>query len=238
MAWPIGFAHALERLRWGRLQPRFSFAQASGWLRIGKRWEWIRLSRPEFSELPFPAAGFRRRALFWRSRRALRSLVDLLAANIAMSGLSYESNHPGRVTWQNINGLPTGLAVSRGPTFVERTSLRAKAGIAWADVRLPDLVCHGPDRVHKHRRARPEKWPDRFCGNHPATRSAPQEIGSPALPLAWGSFGGHKRLLKYDVDHASQPVIWQQIKLSSGGRAAVIGRRPRFFESPARVVRA
>src|SRR5689334_23154198 len=32
----IGLAHALERLRWDRLKSRFSFAQASGWLRIGR----------------------------------------------------------------------------------------------------------------------------------------------------------------------------------------------------------
>jgi hypothetical protein len=33
----------------------------------------------------------------------------------------------------NIDDLPTGLAVSRGPTFVQHTSLAAKAGVAWAD---------------------------------------------------------------------------------------------------------
>jgi len=32
----------------------------------------------------------------------------------------------------NIDDLPTGLAVSRGPTLVQRTSLAAKAGVARA----------------------------------------------------------------------------------------------------------
>ena len=36
----------------------------------------------------------------------------------------------------DIDDLPTGLAVSRGPTLVQRTSLAAKAGVAWADALL------------------------------------------------------------------------------------------------------
>ena len=48
----IGLAHALERLRWDRLKSRFSFAQASGWQRSGKRCRALRLSRPRGSVLP------------------------------------------------------------------------------------------------------------------------------------------------------------------------------------------
>jgi hypothetical protein len=33
----------------------------------------------------------------------------------------------------------------------------------------------------------------------------PGNIGSPALAFGSASFGGHKRVLKYEVDHQSQP---------------------------------
>ncbi len=115
------------------------------------------------------------------------NMIDLLAANIAASGLfQSESNHPQRGDEANIDDLPTGLAVSRGPTLVQRTSLAAKAGVAWADVHLPHFrSVTNRKEIYKHRRARPEKWPDRLCGNHPANRSAPQEtLGLPRWPLA------------------------------------------------------
>src|SRR5438067_12404640 len=100
-------------------------------------------------------------------------MIDSPVANIASSGLMrVQSSQKGDEA--NIDDLPTGLAVSRGPTLVQRTSLAAKAGVAWADafVHLA-VVCHEPRRrlLKKHRRARPEKWPERLCGNHPAYRS-------------------------------------------------------------------
>ena len=101
MAGPIGRAHALERLRWDRLKSRFSFAQASGWLRAGKRWEFCGC-HDRFLRVADPAAGFRRRALFWKVDAGLNrpNMIDFLAANIAASGLNMSPIIPQRVTGQ------------------------------------------------------------------------------------------------------------------------------------------
>ena len=131
-----GFVHRLERLRWGCLKAPVLFAQASGWLGCGKRWEFFGCGCHDcrHSELPFPAAGFRRRALFRKSPRAsCPAFFDFLAANIAMSERSFFALNQPCGDLAKIGDLPTGLAVSHGPTLAEHTSLPARAGVAWAD---------------------------------------------------------------------------------------------------------
>src|SRR6185436_15681654 len=82
------------------------------------------------------AAGFRRRALFWKLDAGFSqpNMIEDPVANIASSGLLHRVQSSRMGDEANIDDLPTGLAVSRGPTLVQRTSLAAKAGVAWAGV--------------------------------------------------------------------------------------------------------
>ena len=173
--------------RWAACGPGSLFAQASGWQRSGKRCELCGChDRAALSCRS--AAGFRRRALFWKidASHSRLNMIDSPVANIASSGLlRIQSSQTGDEAY--IDDLPTGLAVSRGPTLVQRTSLAAKAGVAWADAFCSPrcgLSRTAAKLLKKHRRARPEKWPDRLCGNHPAYRSAPRKLGLPRWPLA------------------------------------------------------
>src|SRR6267142_717860 len=83
-----GFAHALERLRWDRLQSRFSFCTGVGVAENRQEVRALRLSRPRGSKLPF-----RRRIpascpfLEIDASHIRPNMIDLLAANIASSGL-------------------------------------------------------------------------------------------------------------------------------------------------------
>src|SRR3954471_24257163 len=84
-----GFVHRLERLSVELLESSGSLCTGVGVAgRLSKRWEFVGRGCHDrcHSELLSPAAGFRRRALSWKSMRAScpRS-SKFLAANIAMS---------------------------------------------------------------------------------------------------------------------------------------------------------
>ena len=105
----------------------------------------------------------------------------------------------------DIGDLPTGLAVSRGPTLVQRTSLAAKAGVAWAGVLIVGgQECPPSSRSVTNRAERAIKSTDGlglksgpidFAVITPRIDLRPGNIGSPALAFGSASFGGHKRVL-------------------------------------------
>ena len=112
-------------------------------------------------------------------------MIDSPVANIASSGLlRVQSSLKGDEA--NIDDLPTGLAVSRGPTFVQRTSLAAKAGVAWAGVHLPQFSLSRTEMKFTNTDGLGLKsGPIDFAVITPRYRSSPQEtLGLPRWPLA------------------------------------------------------